>query len=653
MSNHLATESSPYLRQHADNPVNWYPWGADAFAEAKERDCPVIISIGYAACHWCHVMAHESFENPEIAAVMNEGFVCIKVDREERPDIDAVYMEATQAMVGSGGWPMTVFATPDGNPFFCGTYFPPRTSQGRIGFPELCHTLSAAWVDQRDKVIEQAAEITKHVQREGLDAAEMPSMSDVDNAVANLVALHDQRWGGFGPAPKFPQPMVIDVVLGAFQRTADEAALVAAVTTLDAMAAGGIYDHLGGGFARYSVDNIWLVPHFEKMLSDQALLIRAYTHAWQTVGLDRHRTVVAETVEYVLRDLRHESGGFFSSEDADADGMEGSFQVWSPAEIRAALADDPDAAEAAIAWWGVTEAGNFEGQSILHRLDHRTGPARSEDVDRARSRLFAARDKRVRPGLDDKVLTEWNALMISALAEAAVAMEEPAWLHAAETAAKFLIGELHDGQRGWLRSWQSRSGARHQAFASDHAALVDAFTRLYEATGDAAWLSRATTTAESLLENFEDPVNGGFFTTSHTGEQLVANLKALQDNPIPSANSSAAVALLRLGALTGEGRYRESAGRVLSLTGRFAGQHPTAFGELLAAIPLYVHGVTEVTISGADTAALLTAYRATWRPEAVLRIEASSGDAQAMVCRNSVCDLPVTAAADLTRSLDG
>jgi len=651
MANRLADASSPYLRQHADNPVDWWQWGDDAFAEAKRRDCPVLISIGYAACHWCHVMAHESFENERIAEIMNESFVNIKVDREERPDIDALYMEATQAMTGSGGWPMTVVATPQGEPFFCGTYFPARGRNGQAGFGEICAALAAAWEDSRDKVLSQAAAVVDHLRSTTFSSAEQPTIADVDNAVANLVALYEPRWAGFGGAPKFPQPMAIDVLLGAFVRHADDAALKVAIDTLDAMAAGGIYDHLGGGFARYATDAKWLVPHFEKMLSDQALLVAAYTHAWQLVGLDRHRQVIDETITYVLRDLRLEGGGFASSEDADADGIEGSFSVWTPDEIRQVLADDPDAADAAIDWWSVTDDGNFEGTSILHRIDHRTDLIRPAAVERARTALFAAREQRIRPGLDDKVLAEWNALTIGALAQAAIALDEPDWLVAAEACADFLRTHLHD-HAGWHRSWHPEGGPGPQAFAVDLATLCDAFTRLYEATGRKKWLDEARSCAETLLTDFADAEAGGFFTTAHGAEALVARQKDVQDTPAPSANSAAAVALARLGAIVTEERYFDAARGVLALTGRFAGQHPTAFAHLLAAVTLLDPGTVEVTISGTGpvTDAVLAAYRATWRPDAVVRYEPDA-DPSAMVCRNQVCDLPTSDPAVLRASL--
>lgn len=656
MVNRLSEATSPYLVQHANNPVDWWEWSPEAFAEARQRDVPILLSIGYAACHWCHVMAHESFENPEIADIMNANFVCIKVDREERPDIDALYMEATQAMTGSGGWPMTVFATPDAKPFFCGTYFPPRTMQGRVGFPELCETLAAAWEDQRDDIFQRAEQLTEHLNAQTFDAGDLPTIADIDNAVANLVALFDPTWGGFSSAPKFPQPMVINVLLRAFDRSGDEAALQAAVTTLDAMAAGGMYDHLGGGFARYSTDKTWLVPHFEKMLSDQALLVQAYSHAYSLVGLERHRRIVTETIEYVLRDLRHTDGGFYSSEDADADGLEGSFSVWSPDEIRSVLADDPEAAEAAIAWWGVTDEGNFEGQSILHRMHDRTGPERPEAVARARAALFVAREKRVRPGLDNKVLTEWNALMISALCDAAMALDRPDWIVEAVRSAAFLTKNLHDDTRGWLRSWQQDGGAKQLAFAADYATLTDAFTKIYETTGDQRWLDEATATADALIARFADPENGGFFTTAHDGETLIARQKALQDNPTPSANSAAAVALLRLGAMTGALAYRVHAEGVLRLAGRFAGQHPTAFGHLLAAIELHDLSITEVTVRGdfdaPEAAAFRAVYWSAWRPRGVLIHTADDAATTAQVCRDAVCDLPVHDPTALADALD-
>jgi uncharacterized protein YyaL (SSP411 family) len=663
MPNRLAAETSPYLRQHADNPVDWYPWGEEAFAAARERDRPLLVSIGYSACHWCHVMAHESFEDPATAAVMNDLFVNVKVDREERPDVDAVYMEATQAMTGSGGWPMTVFATPDGRPFFCGTYFPPRSVPGRRGFADLCHAVDQAWREQRDDLLEQAGHVTEALGSTHATAGEAPDAGVVTNAVENLLALHDPEWGGFGSAPKFPQAMAIDVLLRHHARAGSAAALHAAVATLDAMAAGGIYDHLGGGFSRYSVDPVWLVPHFEKMLYDQALLLRPYLHAWQLTGEARHLQVVEETIGYLQRDLRQPDGAYASAEDADSEGEEGRFYLWTPAQVSEALADDPDLAAAAIGWWNVTEAGNFEARTILNRMHHRGDLQRPENIEAARQRLLEARARRVRPGLDDKVLTEWNALLVASLAEAGAAAHRPDWIEAAVTTATFLLGHLRDDQGRWLRSWQADSGARHLAFAADHAALVDAFTRLAEATGEARWITEARATADALLDRFEDPADGGVFTTAHDGEQLITRPKDLQDNPIPSANSAAAVALLRLGALTGAERYTTAAQRILALTGRFAGQYPTGFGHLLAAVDLDTAGITEVVVAG-PAPELLATVRAAWRPGSVVawgepyasplwegREPTPEAPARAYVCRDFTCDLPTADPTQLAAQL--
>ena len=551
--NRLADETSPYLRQHADNPVDWYPWGEEAFATARERDRPVLLSVGYSACHWCHVMAHESFEDAETATVMNELFVNIKVDREERPDVDAVYMEATQAMTGSGGWPMTVLMTPDGQPFFCGTYFPKESLHGRPGFVDLCRAVDDAWRNRRPELLDQAGRLTEQLGRTSLTAdGGIPPSEVVERARDELLARHDRRWGGFGQAPKFPQTMSLELLLRRHATTpgGDAEALEAVVTTLDAMASGGIYDHLGGGFARYSVDQMWLVPHFEKMLYDEALLSRVFLHAWQVTAEPRFLQVLTETIGYVLRDLHDSAGGFYSAEDADSEGVEGKFYVWTPEQLYEVLGPDADAA---AAHWGVTAEGNFEGATILNRM-HAPGEfARSDSVEDLRLRLFDAREQRVRPGLDDKVLTEWNALMCATLAEAGAATGNRAWVEAAVAAAEFLLGNLRRDDGRWLRSWQADDGgqARHLAYAVDHAALVDAFTRLAEATGQARWIAAARETADALISLFWDGDGAGFFTTGRDAERLIAHSKDLLDNATPSANSTAALALLRLSALTG------------------------------------------------------------------------------------------------------
>ena len=650
--NRLADASSPYLRQHKDNPVDWYPWGDEAFAKAKADDKPVMLSVGYSACHWCHVMAHESFEDDATAAVINELFVNVKVDREERPDVDAIYMDATQAMTGHGGWPMTVFCDADGRPFYCGTYFPKQSRGGMPSFLDICRAVDDAWRNRRDELLEHADELTSAIGRSGVlaspDEMALPGTEVLTAAYRNLREQHDDVWGGFGGAPKFPQSMSLELLLRAHARNHSDAAIETVRTSLDAMAAGGMYDHLGGGFARYSVDNVWLVPHFEKMLYDQALLARVYLHAWQVTGDPAYLQVLDETIAYVLRELRHERGGFYSAEDADSEGVEGKFYVWTPDQIRAVLHDAPDLADAAIEWYGVTEAGNFEGKNILNRIEHRGELARSPEVEQARVRLFDARETRVRPGLDDKVLTEWNGLMLATLAEAAAATGRRDWLDAARASGEFLVRELRRDDGRWLRTWQADHGAHTLAFAADHGALVDAFTRLAEATGEARWITVAVDTAEAMLGLFWDDDAGGLFTTAHDGEQLVARPKDLLDNATPAANSLAAVALVRLAALTGIDRYRDRAETILRLLSRVAGQHPTAFAHLLTAVDLVDAGVTEIAVVG-DRPELVTAVQTRYDPAAVLAwgepyespLWHDRADGFAYVCRDYVCKLPV------------
>jgi uncharacterized protein len=659
--NRLADETSPYLRQHADNPVDWYAWGDEAFAAARAADKPVLLSVGYSSCHWCHVMAHESFEDAEIAALMNDLFVNIKVDREERPDVDEIYMEAVQAMTGQGGWPMTVFMTPDGRPFFGGTYFPRSRRGGMIAFPELCRRVDELWRTRRDDLETQAGQLTGALGRSALldPGDDAPGAGALEAALRDLGEQHDAVAGGFGTAPKFPQAMSLDVLVRSLARGGDDDAVRAIVeTSLDAMASGGIYDHLGGGFARYAVDQVWLVPHFEKMLYDQALLARAYLHAWQVTGLDRYRQVLDETVGYVLRDLRHADGGFYSAEDADSEGEEGRFYVWTPDQVVAALDDDTPLADEAMAFYGVSPGGNFEGRTILNRLAHRGELARPPRVEEARRRLFDARSQRVRPGLDDKVLTEWNALMLAVLAEAAGATGRADWLDAAVANAGFLAGSLRRADGRWLRSWQADGGARHLAFAADHAALVDAFTRVAEVTGDARWIAEARTTADALLDLFWDAERGGVFTTGSDAEALITRNKDLMDNATPSANSLAALGLLRLAALTGEARYRNQADQILRLAGPLASRHPTAFGYLLVAIDLAAHGIDEVVVTG-DRPDLVEVAQRMFLPGAVLAwgerydspLWAGREDGAAYVCRDYACQLPAHDTATLTEQL--
>ncbi|MFP5328196.1 MAG: thioredoxin domain-containing protein, partial [Acidimicrobiia bacterium] len=588
MPNRLALEPSPYLRQHADNPVDWWPWCDEAFEEARRRDVPVLLSVGYSACHWCHVMAHESFEDDATAAVMNELFVNIKVDREERPDVDAIYMEATQAMTGSGGWPMTVFMTPDGRPFFAGTYFPKTSHYNRPSFGDVMEAVREAWNERRGEVTEQADQLAEAVRaRTELEADEhghglSPDM--LQSGFQVLASAYDKEWGGFGRAPKFPQVSYLELLFRAYAHNAGEATKEMLTNTLDAMASGGIYDHLGGGFSRYSVDAFWMVPHFEKMLYDQAQLLRSYVHAWQITSEPRFRQVAEEIVEYVLRDLRSPEGGLYSAEDADSEGEEGKFYVWRPEEIGEVL-DRDGLTEAAIAWYGVTRAGNFEGANILHR-PVRGDLLRPPEIEHARRLLFDARAQRVRPGLDDKILTEWNAMFVSALAEAGAAFGRKDWIDAAEETADFLLANLRLGGKGrWFRSWQRDTReARHLAYAVDHAWLIDAFTRLYEATGRARWVEEARAVADDAIDLFWDDEGGGLFTTGDDAERLIVRQKDYYDGATPSANGVAALALLRLGILTGDERYEHHGRGILGWLAGALAHHPQAFTYTLGAV---------------------------------------------------------------------
>ena len=658
--NRLANESSPYLRQHADNPVDWYPWGEEAFAKARAENKPILLSVGYSSCHWCHVMAHESFEHGPTATIMNALFVNVKVDREERPDVDSIYMDAVQAFTGRGGWPMTVFLAPDGRPFFGGTYFPSSPRHGMASFSQLMENIHDVWLHRRDDLLEQADRITEAITDQARVNADptQPGIEVLHRAGAALRAQHDAAWGGFGGAPKFPQTMAHEALLRLHALTGDDDVLRIVTTSLDAMASGGIYDHLAGGFARYSVDAHWIVPHFEKMLYDNALLARLYLHAWQVTGEPRYLQVCRETIEYVLRDMTHADGGFFSAEDADSEGEEGKFAVWSRDEVRDVLTGAGLGAhvDEVIDWYGVTDEGNFEGHNILVR-SVRGDLARPPHIEAARASLHATRLQRVKPGLDDKVLTEWNGLMLATLAEAAAATGDERWLRAARENGTFLREHLCvDGR--WRRSWQAESGPRHLAYAADYAAIVDAFVRLGEATGEASWITDAARTADAMLELFWDHDNGGLYSTGTDAERLITRPKDILDNASPSANSLAAVALLRLAALTGVDRYRDCAADILRLIGGVAADHPTAFGNALAAIDLLVTGITEVVVSGNQPELVAVAHHA-FLPNAVLAWgeafdsplwEGRDTDG-AYVCRDYACLMPATDAATLRAQL--
>ncbi len=608
MPNRLKDASSPYLRQHADNPVDWYEWGQEAFSRARAEDKPVFLSVGYSSCHWCHVMAHESFEDPQVAAVLNERFVSVKVDREERPDIDSVYMTAVQAMTGRGGWPMSVFLTPEGTPFFGGTYWPRDDRMGMPGFLRVLEAVWDAWTRQRDEVVAAGRRLSQHLREaqelhpagEGLD----PSVAD--RAAKHAVSAWDERHGGFGAAPKFPQAMTIDFLLAHHLRTGDAGALEAATHSLERMSRGGIYDHVGGGFSRYSVDAVWLVPHFEKMLYDNALLLRAYLHGWQVTADPRLRRVATETADYLLREMRHPGGGFFSATDADSEGVEGKFFVWSDAEFRevvAAAGEDPDEF---ARFYGVTEAGNFEGANILHE------PVARDEADdgfaqrlaKVRAALFDRRETRVHPGLDDKVLTSWSALAMGALAETGAVLAVPAYIDAARACAAFMHDQLVvDGR---LRhTWKEDHGAAVPAFLEDVAYLAQALLVLYEADFDPRWAAWARRLADEAELRFADG-DGGYFTTAADAEQLVARPRELWDNATPAGSSVMVDVHLRLEALTGDGAHAQRAQRTLAALAPRAAQAPTGFGELLRGLERLLAGPQEVAVVGdpADDAAL-------------------------------------------------
>src|SRR4051812_20160234 len=650
MANRLAHETSPYLLQHKDNPVDWYPWGEEALARAREEDRPILLSIGYSACHWCHVMERESFEDPDTAALMNERFVPVKLDREERPDIDAIYMEACQAMTGQGGWPLNVFLTPDQVPFYAGTYFPPEERHGMPSWRRVLTAVAHAWDVNRDEIRAGGERIAERLSG---GAALRPSEDEIDPAaldaaVASLRASYDARNGGFGGAPKFPPASAIELLLrrGETEMTAG---------TLRAMARGGMYDQVGGGFARYSVDAAWLVPHFEKMLYDNALLARAYLHGWQVLGDDLLRTVCEETLDWMLREMRGPEGGFYSALDADSEGVEGKFYVWTVDELRAVLGQDADAA---IAFFGATPGGNFEGANILTRGDD--PPERLAEI---RRRLYEARAERVWPGLDDKRLTAWNALAIGALADAGAVLERADYLEAAAACAEFVLRDLRDGDGRLLRTYRDGE-AKLNAYLEDHAFLVEALLSLYEATFDPRWFTAARATADAMIARFADDERGGFFETSSDHERLVARRKDLEDNPIPAGNSSAACGLLRLAALTGEHEYERRAVGVIRLLQAVAPRHPQAFAHLLQAIDFHLAQVREVALVGDDTRPLERVVRGRFRPHLVLAggesdgvpllegREPVDGRAAAYVCERFACKRPVTEPAELAALLD-
>ncbi|HKZ70057.1 MAG TPA: thioredoxin domain-containing protein [Anaerolineales bacterium] len=712
--NKLATETSPYLLQHAHNPVDWYPWEEEALAKAKAEDKPIFLSIGYSACHWCHVMAHESFENPELAAIMNEHFVNVKVDREERPDLDAIYMDAVVSMTGHGGWPMSVFLTPDGIPFYGGTYFPPVRRGGMPSFTDVLLGVQDAWLNRREAVTGGGKEIVDHIQRSDLATAmgnDELSEETLLGAVKGLWSTFDWRHAGWGAAPKFPQPMTIEFLLRHHHRTGDALALEMVTKTLDAMLKGGMYDQLGGGFHRYSTDAVWLVPHFEKMLYDNSQLARAYLHAWLVTRQPEYKRVVEEILDYVLREMTDASGGFYSTQDADSEGEEGKFFVWDEAEVDLVLGED---APLFKAMYGVTQGGNFEGKSILSivgdvetlarkfNLSSRSqetsesalsGSPTSPDVGRsqahsaslrgdktsesvstvedklavARRKLFAVREKRIRPGLDDKVLSGWNGLMLAAFAESARHLGRANYRAAAVANAEFILREMRTPAGRLYRSWR-KGEAKLNGYLEDYAYVAEGMLTLYETTFEPRWFTAARELVEAMIAHFADP-SGGFFDTSDDHESLVFRPKSVQDNATPSGNALAASVLLKLASLTGEARYADIVEKMLRQVQPVLPRYPAGFAQWLTALAYALGNAREVAIVGSvdadDTQAMLGVAWEKFRPFQVTAVGGPdtpipllndrrqlNGKATAYVCEHFACRAPVTEVEEFRQALE-
>jgi uncharacterized protein YyaL (SSP411 family) len=681
VANRLANETSPYLLQHKDNPVDWYPWGEEALQRAHEEDKPLLLSVGYSACHWCHVMERESFEDDETARMMNEHFVNVKVDREERPDIDSIYMAAVQALTRHGGWPMTVFLTPDGAPFYGGTYFPPVPSRGMPSFQQLLLSIADAYENRREEVLQSAQSVRDYL--EASTAAVMPKAESagtelLDRAAATLLEGLDRRFGGFGGAPKFPQAMNLEVLLRHHYRTGDRSALDGVELTCRQMAQGGIYDHLGGGFSRYSVDDYWLVPHFEKMLYDNALLSRLYLEAYQATGDTFYRRIAEETLDYVLRDMTSEEGGFYSAEDADSEGEEGKFYVWTPEELEAAL--DPEEASLAARYWDVTERGNFEGKNILHvarppeAVADEFGLSTEElwgRIVEIRAKLFAVREERVRPGRDEKILAAWNGLMLRSFALAARVTGREDYREAGVKNATFVLEKLKEDGR-IHRSYKD-GRARFNGYLEDYAMVADGLVALYEATFETRWLVEADALMDAVSELFWDEEKRVFYDTPADHEELVTRPRDVYDNATPSGTSVATEVLLELALFLDRADYRQRAEDVLEELAGGMEKVPGGFGRLLCALDFSASEPREVAIIGdqgaPDTRDLLEAIYSRYLPNKVVagrgpddeeaaglipllaQRPAREGKATAYVCVQYACQTPTMDPVELSRQL--
>ena len=680
--NRLRDETSPYLLQHADNPVDWYPWGEEAFSVAREQDKPVLLSVGYSACHWCHVMAHESFEDDATAEMMNALFVNIKVDREERPDVDDIYMGAVQAIAGQGGWPMTVFLLPDGRPFYGGTYYPKERRIGMPSFTQLMGAVHDAYRNQRENLEQQADNLHESLKRDvlaiGRDDDSGLTADMLNEAAKSLIASMDRENGGFGTQPKFPNPISLEFLLRHHKGTSDEEALDLVTFTLRRMASGGIYDQVGGGFARYSVDAHWLVPHFEKMLYDNAQLSRLYLHAWQITNDSAFRSVAEDIYDYILREMTSPLGGFYSATDADSEGEEGKFFVWTIEEVAEALIPIgdrlPRALEIAIEAFGMTPQGNFEGSNILHlprplgetaEVLGMTGDELKRAIRVIKDQLYRVRAERVPPGLDDKILTSWNGMMLASLAEAARVLKRDDYLAAAQLCGRFLLDQMLD-KSGRLYRTHKDGRSKLNGYLEDYANLIDALLELYMSTFEEAWFAEARQLADVALSRFHSD-DGGFYDTSDDHEALIVRPRNLQDNVTPSGNTMMAKQLLRLAAYTGEERYHEAAQSVLRKLSDAMRQYPQAFAESLNAADMWIQGIAEVAIIGhqddATMADIMDALRQPYRPNVVVALAHDDVDEHdsipllnarnridgmttVYVCRNFACQLPVTSAAE-------
>ncbi|MGB9181145.1 MAG: thioredoxin domain-containing protein [Pyrinomonadaceae bacterium] len=679
-TNRLINETSPYLRQHAHNPVDWYPWGSEALAKARQENKPIHLSIGYSACHWCHVLAHESFEDERTARILNENFVNIKVDREERPDLDQIYMNAVQMLTGHGGWPMTVFLTPEGVPFYGGTYFPPVDRYNMPGFPRVLMGVAEAYREKPDEVTRTSVEMLGELRRMGVarESGNTLSIELLDEAYRGMARSYDTINGGFGSAPKFPPSMALEFFLRAYHRTGNKEAFEMVLHTCRKMAEGGMYDQLGGGFHRYSTDARWLVPHFEKMLYDNALLSRLYLHVYQTTGEDFFRRIAEETFDYVVREMTDESGGFYSTQDADSEGHEGKFFVWTVDEIKEILGEEDG--KLFCAFYDVTEGGNFEGQNILNIRRSAEAVAKDENVsverlreamERGRQKLFEAREKRVKPGRDEKILTAWNGMMLASFAEASAILERADYREVARKSAQFLLEKLR--RDGLLLRTFKDGQAKLNGYLEDYAFLTDGLISLYEATGELRWLEEAQAVTDKMIEEFWDEESGGFFFTGKSHEELIVRSKDYFDNATPSGNSVAAETLLRLSVLLGNESYSRKAVNIFRLTSDYFKRAPSAFGRAICALDFYLSTPKEIVIIG-DTADTATGSlrREVWKPFLPNKVvaQATQDDAAAAslipllrdrpmiedqptayVCENFTCQQPVTTPTELKEVL--